>query len=118
MDSREIYQEGMPLGPTRIYDGGEPREDIIDLLGRNGRFGYSLVGDLNAGRVRAGRARSAFQAILDRFGLRDVHAARDEIFEQTEGLEREAVAAIPDGVYEAEGFLDDDGLGDGPSRSS
>ena len=32
MDSREIYQEGMRWGPTRIYDRGEPREDIIDLL--------------------------------------------------------------------------------------
>ena len=48
MDSREIYQEGMRWAPTRIYDRGEPREDIIDLLRRNGRFGYSLVGDMNA----------------------------------------------------------------------
>ena len=32
MDSREIYQEGMRWAPTRIYDRGEPREDIIDLL--------------------------------------------------------------------------------------
>ena len=68
MDSREIYQEGMRWGPTRIYDGGEPREDIIDLLRRNGRFGYSLVGDMNAqiAACRTGEAR--FQAILDRFG--------------------------------------------------
>ena len=47
MDSHEIFQEGMRWGPTRIYDAGSPREDIIDLLRRNGRFGYSLVGDMN-----------------------------------------------------------------------
>jgi N-methylhydantoinase B len=114
MDSREIYQEGMRWAPTRIYDGGEPREDIIDLLRRNGRFGYSLVGDMNAqvAACRTGEAR--FQAILDRFGYETYGAARDEIYRQSEELERESVAAIPDGAYLAEGFLDDDGLGHGP----
>ncbi len=114
MDSREIYQEGMRWGPTRIYDGGDPREDIIDFLRRNGRFGYSLVGDMNAqvAACRTGEAR--FQAILDRFGFETYAAARQEIYRQTEELERAAVAAIPDGIYQSEGSLDDDGLGHGP----
>ena len=114
MDSTSIYQEGMRWGPTRIYDGGEPREDIIDLLRRNGRFGYSLVGDMNAqvAACRTGEAR--FQAILDRFGYDTYIEARDEIYRQSEQLEREAVAALPDGTYRAEGFLDNDGLGHGP----
>jgi N-methylhydantoinase B len=114
MDSREIYQEGMRWAPTRIFDRGEPREDVIDLLRRNGRFGYSLIGDMNAqvASCRTGEAR--FQAILDRFGYDEYVAARDEIYRQSEQIEREAVAALPDGVYEAEGSLDDDGLGNGP----
>ena len=36
------------------------------------------------------------------------------IYRQSEALEREAVAAIPDGTYESDGFLDNDGLGSGP----
>jgi N-methylhydantoinase B len=114
MDSREIYQEGMRWGPTRIYDGGEPRADIIDLLRRNGRFGYSLVGDMNAqvAACRTGEAR--FQAILDRFGYDAYDLARQEIYRQSEALERAAVAAVADGTYRAEGFVDDDGLGHGP----
>ena len=99
MDSREIYQEGMRWAPTRIYDRGEAREDIIDLLRRNGRFGYSLVGDMNAqvAACRTGEAR--FQAILDRFGYETYIDARTEIYRQSEQLEREAVSAIPDGTY-------------------
>jgi N-methylhydantoinase B len=114
MDSHEIYQEGMRWGPTRIYDRGEPREDIIDLLRRNGRFGYSLVGDMNAqvAACRTGEAR--FQAILDRFAYETYFDARREIFRQSEELERETVASIPDGTYRADGSLDDDGLGHGP----
>jgi N-methylhydantoinase B len=61
---------------------------------------------------RTGEAR--FQAILDRFGHETFAAARDEIYRQSEELERTAVAAIPDGTYEAESALDDDGLGNGP----
>jgi N-methylhydantoinase B len=114
MDSHEIYQEGMRWAPTRIYEGGEPREDVIDLLRRNGRFGYSLIGDMNAqvAACRTGEAR--FHAILDRFGYDTYVAAREEIYRQSEQLEREAVTALPDGTYGAEGSLDDDGLGHGP----
>jgi N-methylhydantoinase B len=50
------------------------------------------------------------QEIVRRFGLETVEAARDEIFRQTELLERAVIAAIPDGVYDAEGVLDNDGI--------
>ena len=113
-DSQEIYQEGVRWPPTRIYQNGEPRQDILDVLKCNSRFGYALIGDLNAqvAAMRTGEAR--FQSILNRFGYETVLAARDEIFRQSEQLEREAVAALPDGTYTASGFLDDDGRGNGP----
>ena len=114
MDSSDIYQEGMRWPPTRIYENNEPREDIIEILRRNGRFGHLLIGDMNA-QIAAGRTgESRFHAILDRFGLDTVIAARDEIFKNSERLERESVRAVPDGTYEAEGMLDNDGLGSDP----
>lgn len=114
VDSHEIYQEGMRWGPTRLYENGKPREDVIDLLRRNSRFGEATVGDMNA-QVAAGRTgEKRLHALFDRFGAETIAAARDEIFKQTEILEREAVRAVPDGVYYAEGYLDDDGLGSDP----
>ena len=53
-------------------------------------------------------------AIIERFGAETLAAARDEIFAQTERLERLAIGEIPDGVYEAEGALDNDGLSEAP----
>lgn len=114
VDSHEIYQEGMRWGPTRLYENGKPREDVIDLLRRNSRFGEATVGDMNA-QVAAGRTgEKRLHALFDRFGAETIAAARDEIFKRTEILEREAVRAVPDGVYHAEGYLDDDGLGSDP----
>ena len=51
---------------------------------------------------------------MERFGMETVRQAARQIFAQTERLEREAVAALPDGEYEATGFLDNDGLGTEP----
>lgn len=114
VDSHEIYQEGVRWGPTRLYENGQPREDVIDLLRRNSRFGEATVGDMNA-QVAAGRTGiKRMQALFDRFGEETINAARDEIFKQTELREREAVTAVKDGSYSAEGYLDNDGLGSAP----
>ena len=114
MDSTEIYQEGIRLGPMKVVEGGRQRPDVTDLLGRNSRFGYPAVGDLGAqiACVRTGQLR--LQAIVAKYGVGIVEAARDEVFAQTERLERAAVAAIPDGVYTAEGCIDNDGTNDEP----
>ena len=114
MDSHEIYQEGMRWGPTRLYENGKPKEEILDFLQRNSRFGYGLIGDLNAQIAACRTGEIRLQAVLDRFGQETVGFARDEIFRQSEDLERKSVSAIQDGVYTAEGTLDDDGLGSEP----
>lgn len=116
VDSHEIYQEGTRWGPTRLYDAGKPRWDVIDLLRRNSRFGEATIGDMNA-QIAAGRTgEQRLRALFDRFGKDTIRVARDAIFEQTEVLEREAVAALPDGEYHADGYLDNDGLGSDPLR--
>ncbi len=114
VDSHEIYQEGVRWGPTRLYENGKPREDVIELLRLNSRFGDATVGDMNA-QIAAGRTGEIrLRALFDRFGAETIAAARDEIFKQTEERERAAVRALPDGNYAAEGYLDNDGLGNGP----
>jgi N-methylhydantoinase B len=114
MDSTDIWQEGIRMGPTKVVDGGRVRPDIVDLLGRNSRFSYPARGDLMAQIACARTGDRRLRAIVERFGLETVHAARDAIFEQTERIERAAVAAIPDGIYQAEGSIDNDGIGDAP----
>ena len=114
MDSTEIYQEGFRWAPTKIYSRYEQREDVVDLLRRNGRFGYSLVGDMNSQVSACFTGEERFKSIVDRFGMDAIRGAREEIFRQSAQLDREAVAALPDGTYTAEGCLDNDGVGDEP----
>ena len=114
IDSIEIYQEGMRWAPTKIYEAGRPRTDILDFLRRNSRFGAVLIGDLHA-QIAAGETGARrLRALMDRFGYDTVQTAREEIFAQSERLERKAISALADGVYLAEGSLDNDGAGSGP----
>ncbi len=113
-DSIDNYQEGVRWGPTKIYVDAKPREEFIDLIRRNSRYGNSIIGDLNAQVAAARTGETRFQTLFDRFGYDTVVNSKSEIFRQSEELERSVVKSIPDGTYFAEGYLDDDGRGNGP----
>ncbi|WP_219470064.1 hydantoinase B/oxoprolinase family protein [Nonomuraea rhizosphaerae] len=110
MDSTSIFQEGLRLGPVKVYAGGEPCLDLHEVIARNVRFPHATLGDLRAQISCARTGQRRLTEIVSRWGVPTVLAARDQIFAQTEALERAAVAAIPDGVYRAAGFLDNDGI--------
>ncbi|GAA2452175.1 hydantoinase B/oxoprolinase family protein [Streptomyces pulveraceus] len=110
MDSTSIHQEGLRMGPLKIYENGEPCELIHDLISRQVRFPHPTLGDMRAQVACARTGARRLAEIVGRWGLETVLAARDAIFAQTERLERREIAAIPDGVYEATGHLDDDGI--------
>jgi N-methylhydantoinase B len=113
-DTTEIYQEGLRLGPTRLVAAGKMQHDILDILARNSRAPVALIGDLNAQIACARTGERRLAALIERFGLKTVRQATQQIFRQTEKLERASVAALPDGQYQAEGFLDNDGMGKQP----
>jgi N-methylhydantoinase B len=106
----EIYQEGLRMGPVLVEAEGEPVADILDIMRRNSRNGELLVGDVNAMVTACRIGEQRLRAVLDRVGVEQLRAIRDELFRQSERLDRDAVAAIPDGVYRARGCLDDDGV--------
>ena len=113
-DSTSIFQEGLRLGPTRIVIGGELNRDVVDIITANTRLPKAVMGDMRAQIAAAHVGQKRIEALIEKFGLDIVRAAREEIYNQTERLERQAVACIPDGQYEATGLVDDDGLGNGP----
>ncbi|MBM3678606.1 MAG: hydantoinase B/oxoprolinase family protein [Actinobacteria bacterium] len=114
MDSTEIYEEGYRLGPTHLYVAGEPAHETIDFLTRNSRLSRSIWGDMHAQIAACRTGEIQLQALHDRFGRETIEAAAEAIFAQSERLDREAVAQVPDGVYTGEGLLDSWGPGGKP----
>ncbi len=109
MDSTDIFQEGFRMGPVKLIEAGV-ETSVVDLIRTNVRFPYQTIGDMHAmiAALRMGTTR--MKELVGRYGMGQLDAARDEIFRQTEEIERATVRNIPDGVYEAEGVLDNDGI--------
>ncbi len=116
MESTSIYQEGLRLGPTRIMRQGKPIREWYDHLRLNTRMPDASIGDLDAqiSAIRTGERRLG--QLLERVGADTYRASCQDIFEQARRLDREAIAAISDGSWYREGYLDNDGIGSEPVK--
>lgn len=110
MDAHEIYQEGIRIKPTKIYDAGTPCDDVINLIVGNSRMPDSSLGDLNAQISACRTGEKSLINIANKFGLNTLRRSIKDIFKQSELLDKEQINKIPDGVYEEEGTLDNDGV--------
>ncbi|WP_417669722.1 hydantoinase B/oxoprolinase family protein [Roseibium sp.] len=110
----EAFQEAFILPPVRIARKGVLQQDIIDILMRNTRLPQSAMGDLNGqlGALDLGARR--LDELLGEYGSKTVAAALDALANRAETLMRSEVEALPDGRWEAEDFLDNDGITDTP----
>jgi N-methylhydantoinase B len=105
------FSEGLRIPMIRIVKGGEPDQDIIDLMMANSRTPNNIRGDLNAqlASCRTGVAR--FAEIFRRWGVAIVSEGISELLAYAERLTRAEIEKIPDGDYDFEDFMDDDGSG-------
>jgi N-methylhydantoinase B len=112
----EIYQEGIRIPPIRIVRGGELDRDVFNLLLANVRGREEREGDFAAqlGALRVGGER--LMEIVERYGFKEADEYASHLVDYAARLMRRTLAAIPDGVYEAEDFLDDDGESNDPVR--
>lgn len=115
-DTTEIYQEGIRLRSIQLYRAGELNRDVYRILEDNVRFADSVMGDLRAQMAASRTGERRLVELIDRFGRETVQAATAEMFRLEEAASRAAIAAMPDGVYEAESFMDDDGVVLGRNR--
>lgn len=109
-DSFEIFQEGLQLRSLKIYDAGERNDAIWQILHDNLRFPESSLGDLRAQIAACNIAERRLKELYKRYDTATITASIDKIWQQSEAEAREVVSHIPDGVYEAEGCLDNDGV--------
>ena len=109
-DTTEIYQEGIRLRSIQLYDAGRPVESVFRLLRDNVRYAESILGDLRAQLAACRTGEERYLEIARRLGPDTVMAAIAEIHRQDELIARQAIAAMQDGVYRADAFMDDDGV--------
>jgi N-methylhydantoinase B len=106
----DIYSEGLQMPIVKIYRKGEPNEELIAIIRTNVRLPERAMGDFRAqvAAVKTGERR--FLEMMQRYGRDAVLGGIAAIMDHSEAVTRARVREIPDGIYEAESFMDDDGV--------
>ncbi|WP_405109546.1 hydantoinase B/oxoprolinase family protein [Micromonospora sp. NBC_01405] len=116
LDSTDMHQEGIIFPGTKVYARGEPVHEIHELIRFNSRMPELVLGDLNAqiAALRTGERRMT--ELYRQYGPTMVDAVIDRVIAAAADSATEAVAALPQGSWTAEDWLDDDGVTDDPIR--
>jgi N-methylhydantoinase B len=112
--AREIYQEGLRIPPVRLYREGTRNEDLWQTLLANVRTPVERAGDLDAQLAALHTGATRLLEMVDRRGSAEVLAAMQGLIAYADRLVAAGIRKIPDGRYEAEDFMDDDGFGSDP----
>jgi N-methylhydantoinase B len=112
--SDEIFQEGLIIPPLRIVKEGEMDRDILALILRNVRTPLEREGDLQAQVASLNIGMKRLVETGRRYDVQTMRFYAAALKDRSEKLLRSALSSIPDGDYEAEDYLDDDGFSDEP----
>ena len=111
---RETYQEGIILPVVKLVARGEIDAGLWKMILANVRARKEVAGDLRAQISANNLGMRRLEAVLDRYGLDTVRFYTQTILDYTERRVRAELAKLPRGTFEAEGWLDDDGMSDRP----
>lgn len=113
-DSTDVFQEGLQFPCIRLFAQGVPNEALFDLIGANVRTPDMSLGDMWAQVASCRLAGLRFQDLCDKHGLPAVQEAIRILLDYGEVMVAQELAKLPAGVYEAEDWIDDDGLSPDP----
>ena len=105
----DIHAEGLCIPPIKVWERGQERKDIVNLILNNVRFSDGVRIDLHAMIGATAMCEKRIVALLDMYGKDTVLACVQEMMRRTELAVREEIRKIPDGVYAGEAATDDDG---------
>ena len=106
----DIFSEGIQIPIVKYQREGVVNDELVDIIAMNVRMPERALGDLRAQITAITTGERGFSELLSRYGKDAVLGAIVSIMDQTEAQARANTLNIPDGVYEAESYMDDDGL--------
>ncbi len=115
VNSRDIFGEGLRIPPLYLERNGRRDQTLLTLIEKNTRLPRDFFGDLESQLSACRVAERRLQALTERYGGDVILAAMDGLLERSERMARAEIAALPDGDYTFEEFLDNDGM-DGPPQ--
>ena len=108
--SQSVFEEGVLLPALKLEVRGVPERNLLDIIDANTRHPKQNKGDLRAQVASARSGARRFRELADRYGSETLRNAIADLFDYTAERTRAEIAALPDGTYTANGYLDNDGI--------
>ncbi len=108
----EIFQEGVLIPPIRLVRGGVVQPDVLSLFRANSRLPLSVHGDLNGQLAALKLGHERLDDLLDQYGAELLLEVMAELRKRAAQQMRVLISGLPDGVYRARDYLDNDGIVD------
>jgi N-methylhydantoinase B len=106
----DIFAEGLQIPIVKYQDRGTVNRDLVEIIRQNVRLPSRAMGDLRAQVTAVKTGERRFLELVGRYGRENVRAAIAAIMTHSDRSARARTRTIPDGVYEAESYMDDDGI--------
>jgi N-methylhydantoinase B len=102
----DVFAEGIRIPPVLLYRNDEPVRDVLEILTRNSRNAHELLLDIQAQYAGTYVGDRRIVDLVSKYGTDALRDVMSQSLDHSEKLIRAEIARIPDGVYEAEEYLD------------
>lgn len=114
--SQEIFQEGIIIPPLKLVEAGQMNQGVLSLLLANVRTPEERAGDLRAQLAANAKGVERVLELVNRYGEVETRHYMSGLLAYAERMTRALIAALPDGQYYFEDFMDGDGLNPEPIK--
>lgn len=108
--NQSIFEEGMVLSAVKLENAGVRNAALMDVIRANVRHPAQNFGDLRATIAAARTGERRMARLAERYGTHVLVTSCDALIGYSARRTRQAISELPDGVYTADGYLDDNGV--------
>ena len=105
-DNHDVFEEGLFIPLVKLYDGGALNQSVIDMIRWNVRTPDEVIGDIRSQIAANHVCSEKICQMLRESDLENLDDLADQVISRTEKSMREEIEKIPDGIYKAQGAIE------------
>jgi N-methylhydantoinase B/oxoprolinase/acetone carboxylase alpha subunit len=105
-DNHDVFEEGLFIPLVKLYDGGKLNQSVMDMIRWNVRTPDEVIGDIRSQIAANHVCSEKISQMLSENDLENLDDLGDQVISRTEKSMREEIEKIPDGIYRAEGMIE------------
>jgi len=113
-DSVDIFQEGLQFTSLKLFNKGKINEELVEIIKSNVRFPDLSLGDMWAQVAALKTGERRVRELCEQHATNTIKSAISYHLKNGETISRKELSKLPKGTYKSEGFVESDGIGNGP----